>query len=152
MQDTNSKPSKRFVAHAVATRKGFKARFSIPGHYPAYVQEYGEVKVFKEKEAADLAAHQLALYMANERLGLRTRFQPAMSMTAEELSKALDDFDISPTYTAKLLQTEHVMGWLNGDRRIPHMARIILELMRDPAIRNKVASITEAAIKEGQNE
>lgn len=148
MQDAKLKPANRYIAKAI--EKGlYRGQFAIPGHTPDYVMERGRIKEFVSADAAELAAARTALKMANDRLELNMRFEKARPMTAEELSSILTELELSPTEAVHLLQNDYVMAWLNGDRRVPHMARIILELMRDDKIRNQIAAITAAAAEKG---
>lgn len=151
MQETTKHPSKRYVSRASAIRdSGFRGQFAIPGLIPDYVRRNGSAEVFKTADEAELAASRVVMQLANDRLALRTRFKSAEAMSTAALSKILDDIDITPTELVELLQTEHVMSWLGGERRVPHMAHIILELMLDDDIKAKVKAITAEAIRKGK--
>lgn len=150
MQDTKLRPSAKYISKALPHLKGYRAQFALPGLVPDYVREDGEAVIFPTRVEAELAAYRVVLQMANDRLSLATKFKPAAAMPAAELSALLDELDRSPTSLASLLQSEFVMAWLGGERRVPHMAHIILKLMRDPEIEKRVEAITAEAITKGQ--
>lgn len=153
MQETKLNPSGKYISRASPLRSGgFRAQFAIPGLVPDYVRDQGKAVVYDTPDEAELAASRIVNKLANDRLALRNRFAEAEPMSAKELSQAIDDLDITPTELARLLQSEHVMAWLGGERRVPHMVRLLVGLMVDEKNEEQVRAITAQASSKGRTQ
>jgi len=145
MQYPKIQRSKIYVAKAVGDRSGFHAEFANPGYPARNIQDAGKDMIFSSAERAELAAARMVIEMANDRLKMKTNSRGGPPMSPAELSERLSDLQMSPTDADAILETGKIMEWLGGERKIPNMARIILDLMQDPAIKEKL--LVDAASK-----
>jgi hypothetical protein len=142
----NLKPSTKFFAKALPHGSGFRGQFSAPGFVPALVGPADRPTLFETEDAAQLAAFQALEGALNARLEHRMRFERVQKMSAKELSEALDTADLTPTELGFIVQSERVMGWLDGTYDVPHMVRIIVGLCQKPENVDLAESIAGAAL------
>ena len=145
------KPSTKFFAKArpAPGGKGFNGQFSAPGLVPDLVGPSARPAVFPTEDEAELAAYRALEEVLNARLQMRMRFERLQKMSAAELSAELDAADLTPTELGYIVQSERVMGWLDGTHDVPHMVRIIVGLCRaDPKNIEQAEAIAAAALTE----
>lgn len=139
MQENELSPSSRFIAKAIPRRTRFMAQFAIPGLRPEFVQRGGEAALYDTKEEAEAEAAVIAVRIANERIKTHRPFTRTEVMPPEDLAATIEAMGMTSADLAELFQSPHVGSWLNGDRRVPHMAKLLLLLMREPANKELIA-------------
>lgn len=142
----SGKPSKRFFAKALpANGGGFHAQYAAPGLVPGYVMLGGEKEVFNTEFEAHFAAQKTLIEILQSRLD-RPEYRARYKMTtANELSEALDNADITAQRFSWLSGSvpKRVMGWLDGTFDIPHNVYMLALLLADEDVEERVANWTD---------
>ncbi|MCZ4270749.1 hypothetical protein [Maritalea porphyrae] len=147
----SGKPAKRFFAKAMpANGGGFHAQYAAPGLVPGYVMVGGQRQKFNTEFEATFTAQKVLIEVLQNRIDapeLRDKYQLA---SANELSEALDNADISPQFFSWLTgaRPRTVLGWLDGSMVIPHHAFLLSQLGVDQATLDTMEEITKSRIVE----
>lgn len=126
-------PCKRYFARAVRLPSGFHAgEYGIPGLFPDYVRQRGEVCEFEGEIAAYRAAKMCIADTLIARLSDTSKPERYRFASGAEFAACLQEAGITPTSFARIFGTTqaNVLAWIDGARDIPHAARVLVELFR----------------------
>lgn len=140
------KPAKRFFAKALPSNNGYTAQYAAPGLVPGFVNEGRHKQVFDTEFEAQFAAQAALINVLQARIEKREIRAEYQLPTANELSEALDNADMSPQYFSWLTgaQPKRVLGWLDGSYDIPHHVYLVAKLMGNEDTLELMEDITDA--------
>ncbi|MBO6511873.1 MAG: hypothetical protein JJ979_25890, partial [Roseibium sp.] len=123
---------------------GFVAQWATPGLVPAIIKTAdGAPKPFADEQSAEFAALQQVAYALNNRrrLGVAHVNTP---MNPNDFAADLAGLNITLAEFASLygVKPERVVGWINGERDVPHAARVMLGLLAMPGNLDKAREIS----------